>query len=32
MCPLLEEVGERDSTLHPMKLKVKGGQGDGDLS
>jgi hypothetical protein len=31
MCPLLEEVGERDSPLHHMKLKVKGG-GNGDLS
>jgi hypothetical protein len=30
MCPLLE-VSERDSPLHPMKLKVKGREG-GDLS
>jgi len=32
MCPLLE-MGERDSPLHPMKLKVKvKGREGGDLS
>jgi hypothetical protein len=30
MCPLLE-MGERDSPLHPMKLKVKGRVGGGSL-
>jgi len=30
MCPLLE-MGERDSLLHPMKLKVKGEGGGRSL-